>query len=258
MKQTTTSSLAGTRLPGWLAALRALGAADAAGVGRDPLLRVMVLLPLGVALAARWLLPAPLARAGALLGIDLLPFYGPVISYALLLLAPSVCGMVVGFLLLDQRDDRTLLALRVTPLPLAAYLAYRLAAPSLLSLLMTAVALPLSGAAGVGPGEVLLAALAAAPLAPLGALFLAVFAADKVQGFALQKALGVLVVAPLTGALAPLPWGLLAGLAPSLWPAALLWEMQAGGGCAAALLLISLAYQGVLLALLLRRFQRSV
>ncbi|HEU4326355.1 MAG TPA: hypothetical protein VFS21_24655 [Roseiflexaceae bacterium] len=258
MKQTTTSFSPDTRSSHWLAALRALGAADAAGVGRDPLLRVMVLLPLGVALAARWLLPAPLARAGALLGVDLLPFYAPVISYALLLLAPSVCGMVVGFLLLDQRDDRTLLALRVTPLPPAAYLAYRLGAPTLLSLLMTAVALPLSGTAGVGPGGVLLAALAAAPLAPLGALFLAVFAANKVQGFALQKALGVLVVAPLAGALAPLPWGLLAGLAPSLWPAALLWEMQAGGGRAAALFAVGVAHHGALLALLLRRFQRGV
>ncbi|GAB4212374.1 MAG: hypothetical protein OHK0022_48110 [Roseiflexaceae bacterium] len=258
MKQTTTRFAPGASLPRWLAALRALSAADAAGVGRDPLLRVMVLLPLGVALAARWLLPAPLARVSTLLGIDLLPYYAPVISYALLLLTPSICGMVVGFLLLDQRDDRTLLALRVTPLPLAAYLAYRLATPTLLSLLMTMVALPLSGTAGVEPGGVLLAALAAAPLAPLGALFLAVFAANKVQGFALQKALGVLVIAPLAGALAPLPWGLLAGLAPSLWPAALLWEMQAGGGRAAALFGVGLAYQAVLLVLLLRRFQRGV
>ena len=40
-----------------------------------------------------------------------------------LMTAPGIVGMVVGFLLLDERDERTLSALRVTPLSMRRYLA---------------------------------------------------------------------------------------------------------------------------------------
>ena len=144
-------------------------------------------------------------------------------SYVLLLLPPAICGMVVGFILLDQRDDHTLTALRVTPLPLTGYLVYRLAAPMLLGVGMTLIALPLAGLVPLGPLELLGLALAAAPLAPLTALFLAAFAANKVQGFALQKALGLFLIAPFLGTLLPPPWQAVLWLVPTYWPAALLW-----------------------------------
>lgn len=235
---------------------RALSAADALNVGRDTLLRAMVFLPLGLAAAARWVFPPALARLAGLLPFDLLSLYPQLMSYVLLLLAPTICGMVVGFVLLDQRDDHTLAAMQVTPLPLRDYLAYRLTAPMLLSLLMTLAALPLAGLLPLSPLALLGLALAAAPLAPLVALFLAGFAANKVQGFALQKALGVLLLAPYLAALLPGRWELLAGLVPTYWPAALLWGLQAQADYTWALLPIGLAYQAALLAGLLRRFER--
>ena len=41
--------------------------------------------------------------------------YAPYPLAALLLITPVLYGMVIGFLLLDQRDDQTLVALQVTP-----------------------------------------------------------------------------------------------------------------------------------------------
>jgi fluoroquinolone transport system permease protein len=239
-----------------LKALRALSTVDALSVSRDSLLRGMILVPLGLAVASRWLFSPAIAPIGALLRFDLQALYPQLMSYVLLLLAPAICGMVVGFILLDQRDDRTLTALQVTPLPLTSYLAYRLATPMLLSLAMTLIALPLSGMVSLSPIELLLVALAAAPLAPLAALFLGAFAANKVQGFAIQKAMGVFLLAPFIGTLLPMPWQLLTGLVPTYWPAALLWALDAGSAYAWALLPIGLAYQGVLLLGLLRRFKR--
>lgn len=238
--------------------LRALSAADALSVGRDSLLRGMIIVPLALAAATRWVLPGPVQAIGALLGLDLMRFYGPVMGYALLLLAPFVCGLVVGFLLLDQRDDRTLVAIQVSPLPLAGYLAYRLAAPMLLSLVVTLVALPLSGVASISAPALLLCALVAAPLAPLCGLFLASFAANKVQGIALQKALSILVLVPALTFFLPHPWGLLCGIAPSYWPATLIWQAQAGGALPWVEAATGAAYQAVLLALLLRRFNRAM
>jgi fluoroquinolone transport system permease protein len=231
---------------------------DALSVSRDTLLRGMVIVPLMLAIAARWVFPPAIAQAGALLPFDLRPIYPQFMSYVLLLLAPAICGMVVGFTLLDQRDDHTLTALQVTPLPLGIYLAYRLATPMLLSFVMALVALPVSGQANLNFVELVFVSLAAAPLAPIVALFLGGYAANKVQGFALQKALSIFFIAPFVGTLFPMPWKLLTGLVPTYWPSAFLWALQEGASYAWFLLPVGLLYQIVLLAGLLRRFNRIV
>lgn len=235
--------------------LRALGPADARSIVRDALLRWLLLLPLAVALAARWLLPPLLAEVEAWLGLALLPFYRPLMGYVLATLVPVMVGFLVGFLLLDQRDDRTLMALQVTPLSLGGYLAYRLALPIGVSLLATMAVLPVSGLAMLPAGDLLLVALAFAPQAALLALLLASLAQNKVQGFALMKASSVALLPPLLAYFLPAPWPLLLGIVPTVWPARLFWAVQqetAVGG----LLLAALLYQGALLLLLARAFRR--
>ncbi|MGH2370620.1 MAG: hypothetical protein ACRDI2_20785, partial [Chloroflexota bacterium] len=187
---------------------------------------------------------------------DLAAYYPPVMGYALLTIAPVTAGMIVGFLLLDQRDDDTLTALQVTPLPLSGYLTYRLAAPTMLSLAMTAAMLPLAGLTGVGAVPVLLASLTAAPLAPLYALALGGFAENKVQGFALVKAASVVFMAPLLAYFAPPDWHLAFGIVPTYWPGKLYWLAQAGDPGYWLYLPAGLAYQLLLLAALLRRFNQ--
>jgi fluoroquinolone transport system permease protein len=233
-------------------AVRALGAADAASIWRDPLLRGMIVVPLGLALAARALSAEAVGRLAALVGPEAAARYPQFVGYVLLLLPAAICGMVIGVLLLDQRDERTLLALRVTPLPAWGYLAYRLALPMALSVTMTAIGLPLSGAAALTPAT-LLAVVAAAPLGPAMALFLAAFGENKVQGLALQKALGVLLVLPALAEFLPAPWPLLAAALPTYWPALALRE-AAEGVVRPDALLVAMGYQLVLLILLLRRF----
>ena len=71
--------------------------------------------------------------------------------------------MVLGFLLLDQRDDQTLTALQVTPLSLNGYLAYRISLPMLISLVTTLLMVPLAGLGQVNIAAHLAAALCAAP-----------------------------------------------------------------------------------------------
>lgn len=208
--------------------LRALGAIDAGSILADPALRLMAAVPLGVALAVRYLLPLVLVRIGELAAVDLTWLQAPLSGYVVVGMAPLLAGAVVGFLLLDQRDDRTLLALRVTPLPFGAYVAYRLAAPAFAALLATLAAVALAGGLGLAPLGALLAALAAAPLAPVAALALAAFARNKVQGFALVKAASVLLAAPL-GALFLAPqWHAPLLFLPTYLVARAVWALQAG------------------------------
>jgi fluoroquinolone transport system permease protein len=245
------------RLRYGLRAARALGPIDALSVRRDALLRWVLVLPLLVAVAARLVLPGFLARAGESLQRDLLGLYAPLVGVELLLFAPALAGMVAGFLLLDQRDDRTLTALQVTPLPLTWYLAFRLAAPVALSVALTLVTFPLAGITQLGAG-VLLVAVAAAPLAPLMALALGAFAGNKVQGFALVKGLGVVLPAPLLAYFVDAPWTAALAVVPTYWPARLYWALLDSAPQAWLFLAGGLVYQAVLLALLLRRFDAAL
>jgi pimeloyl-ACP methyl ester carboxylesterase len=126
-------------------AWRALAAADSQILWRDPLLGWVLLLPLGVALMLRVLIP-PITDALADNGFRLERFY-PLIMSGYLMTAPGIVGMVVGFMLLDERDARTLSALRVSPLSIRAYLGYRLTGPLIVGTLTTLVAYPLAGLA---------------------------------------------------------------------------------------------------------------
>src|SRR5690606_27817765 len=120
-----------------LSILQSLGPIDAKNIRRDELLRWIIFAPVVMALLVRFLFPIVLVRAGEILQFDLMPYYEPVTSFMIILLTPYLAGLVIGFLLLDQRDDGTLTALQVTPLSLNGYLLYRLTMPMLLSIVMT-------------------------------------------------------------------------------------------------------------------------
>ena len=236
-------------------ALRALGPIDLRSVRRDALLRWIGLYPLLIALMSRWGVPALAAQLADQYELDLIPYYGLLMSFMLELM-PLLSGMVVGFLLLDQRDDQTLTALQVTPLTLNGYLVYRISAPILLSVLTTLMVFPIMGLVAISPIALVWLALGAAPLAPIYALFLASFAENKVQGFALVKAAGVVMIPPAVAYFIHSNWQLAFGLIPTYWPAKAFWSLQAGDANYWLYLLAGLVYQSVLLALLLRRFNQ--
>ena len=237
--------------------LRALGPIDVKNVSRDPLLRWLVFYPLLITSLIRWGVPWLTARLLAQFQFDLAPYY-PLLMSFVLVMTPMLAGIVIGFLLLDQRDDQTLTALQVTPLTLNGYLLYRLSVPIGLSLVTTLLVLPLAGLIELGVGSLGLAALSAAPLAPFYALLLAAFAANKVQGFALTKALGVLLVPPVLAYFIPTPWQWIFGLDPLYWPAKLLWMLHAGEPGYWLYLAAGWLYQFWWLLILLRRFNKAM
>lgn len=238
-----------------VAIVRALGPMDAQSVRRDSMSRWMMLLPLGLAILVR-LTIAPLeARLQEVFQFDLRPYH-TLIASTFLILVPQLFGMVIGFLLLDQRDDRTLTALRVTPMSLGGYLAYRVIVPLLLSAIVLLLVLPLVGLVEIAFLPLLMSVLATSILTPLFALFLAAFAANKVQGFALVKGLGIILMPGFVAYFVPFPWQWALSLSPVYWPLKMFWEIQANMPNAWLYGLVGLAYHSLLLLLLLRRFQQ--
>ena len=107
-------------MPTATAVIRALGPIDVKSVARDSMLRWMIGTPIVLALVFRWGVPAFDGWFGERYDFDLTPYY-PLLCSFLVLMIPTLMGSVVGFLLLDQRDDRTLTALQVTPLTAQGY-----------------------------------------------------------------------------------------------------------------------------------------
>jgi fluoroquinolone transport system permease protein len=193
---------------------------------RDPLLAWVVLLPLGLALLLRILIPA-IGTALDRTGFDLAPFH-PLIMSGYLMTAPGIVGMVVGFLLLDERDGRTLSALRVTPRSMRAYLAYRVTGPLIIGTLATLIGYPLVGLTPLPVRVLVPIATVAALSAPTLALILPIAAPNKVAGFAVVKVMNVISLLPIVAYFIPGPVQLAAGVLPTFWPMRALWAAAAG------------------------------
>lgn len=235
-----------------------LGTIEWKQIRRDPMLRWMMLMPLVLALAARGVIPTLFERIAAALPFPLMTYYPAIMGFVLSSLGPSMLGYVIGFLLLDQRDDGTLTALLVTPLSLARYLAYRLAWPMLGSIIMTVITMPLSGLVHLNGLELVLVGVSAAANAPLFALTLATFASNKVQGMALMKMSSVVTFPPLVTFFLPQTWQWPFILFPTFWQARFFWGVSNDAGISVLFPLASIAYQMLLLLVLFRLFYRRI
>jgi fluoroquinolone transport system permease protein len=237
-------------------ALRSLGAIDLRSIARDPLLRWIVLVTPALALLVRFALPSIAEFVRSRFTLDLLAF-SPLIASFLPLTAAGLVGTVVGFLLLDQRDDGTLPALLVTPLSLSHYLAYRLSALLFAAIGLGAIMVPLAGFSETTTLQVVLSAITAAPLAPIYALFLASFAANKVQGFAIVKALGIVGIPCILAYFVQDPWSYAFAPLPHYWSLKVFWLFAEGRvGFAVLTAVAGIGWQALLLLALLRRFAR--
>ena len=244
-------------MPTVIAAVRALGLIDLKSVARDSMLRWLIGVPIVIALVFRWGVPALKPWLGERYGFDLTLYY-PLLTSFLVLMVPTLLGSVVGFLLLDQRDDRTLSALQVTPLTVGEYLAYRTAVPMVASVPVMMASIVVSDLVSMGVMPMLAAAVAAAPAAPLYALFVAAFATNKVQGFALMKGAGVLTWPPIAAWFVSSPWQVAFGIDPLYWPLKLFWMLEANEARVWLYFIAGLSYQSLLIAILLGRFKRVI
>jgi fluoroquinolone transport system permease protein len=128
-----------------------------------------------------------------------------------------------------------------------------------LSLVFGAVMAPLAGLTDTTPIQVMVSAATAAPLAPIYALVLDSFAANKVQGFVLAKAVGVVFVPCVIAYFVTGPWQNAFGLVPHYWALKVFWLFDAGApGPALAHALVGVAWQAALLMVLVRRFSHVV
>jgi fluoroquinolone transport system permease protein len=245
------------RLPGGTPATRAivaLGRNDLRTVQRDSML-MMVLIGPFIYASFLWLLPGLTAYVARRWAFDLVPYHSAIISAFCVLGPPTLIGAVLALQLLDERDQHTLSALRVTPLPPLALPAYRAAVATVLASVVMIASLAVTGQV---PARVLASSVPLAPvaglLAPIVGLMMSTIGRNKIEGLAVMRVIGLAV---FTLPLIPFffldsPWQLAFGILPPYWPVRAFWSAM-DGGTFWPYVLGGLAYNAAVTAVLLRR-----
>lgn len=189
-------------------------AADLRKVLREPFFWFIMIAPILLAWGLREFLPY---ATGEYQNFDL-PQYYPLILALLILTAPLYYGMVLGLQVLEEKDEKVLLAVAVTPLQLHRYLAARIAMFTLISIPLIVLVHEIIDVIEIGMGRLIWVALAASLNTPLMTLLLAAFAKNQLEGFVMVKGLGFIILFPLAMFFVPAPWHLLCSVLPTYWP----------------------------------------
>ena len=206
-------------------ALAAFGRNDLRGTYRDPLLVMIVVAPVIWTTGVAVLTPLFTDMLAARYDFDLVPYYPLVLTAFLLLTSIIIVGGLGAFLVLDEVDAGTLTALRVTPVPLSTFFAYRAATVMVVTTVYVVATMSFSGilAPGLIPALIPIGLLAGLS-AVVTLLLIVAVASNKIQGLAMVRALGMLIAGlPCLPWFIDSAWNLAFGVLPPYWAAKAFW-----------------------------------
>ena len=208
-----------------MGAVTAFGRNDIRGTYRDPLLWMVVAAPVIWTTAVALLTPLFAAMLAERHEFDLVPYYPLVLTAFLLLTSIIIVGAIASFLILDEVDAGTLMALRVTPVPLSTLFAYRAGTVMVLTTVYVVATLSFSGILEPGLVPALIPIGLVAGLSAIVTLLLIVaVASNKIQGIAMVRALGMLIAGlPCLPWFIDSGWNLAFGVLPPYWAAKAFW-----------------------------------
>ena len=199
---------------------------------RDKMTLLLLVYPLLIILAGAYLIPALLENYASGEGTQTTGI--TVIIIVLASIAPFITAAMLGFNLLDHRDENTLNTIRVTPLSLKGYIVFKGVYGYTLSVFASFFSLfgvkHLSGEGYTLGGvnlwdsfvwsDMLVFALVASLFTPLFALALGALAKNKIEGFAYMKSSGLFIMAPVLAVLSSMQdyKQYILGIVPIFWP----------------------------------------
>lgn len=238
-----------------------LGRNDAKLIGRDSFLIFMFVFAAIIAFVLRLGMPALnsyLAETGVMPGetikISFSDVYPMLVAYMALYTGALLVGTVFGFVLLDEKDQNTLKAMLVTPVPLSKYIMYRVGLSAVFAFVIILGMVLIINQALLPLWQMILFAVAGALAAPIVTLFFAVLAENKVQGFAYSKFGGISGWFIMVGWFIPQPWQWICGIFPPFWVAKAYWLALDGSGWWWIVLLVGIGWELGLIGWFIRRF----
>ncbi|MFV1988474.1 MAG: hypothetical protein ACC682_14430 [Gemmatimonadota bacterium] len=209
--------------------VRALARNDVRLVGRDRFVVGLGVYIVAMSLVLRFVLPGITESLMDGRGFDLTPYYSLLTSYVSVFLGGLLGGMVFGFTLLEAREDGTIRAVLVSPLPLERYVGYRIGAAYVFCAVIIPLQALLVGVAVPPAGALVAISLVGALTGPAWAFINATYADNKVSAFALMKALGGSGLIVIGAFFLDEPLQLVAGIFPPYWVVKAYWVAVEGG-----------------------------
>jgi hypothetical protein len=194
--------------------LSTLLVSEAKSTVRDEILLIITCVPIILTLLVRF--GEPPLRGLLTEYLDLSRHHLTILA-VLASMTPMMFGWLIGFKLLDDRDEHTLSAIAVTPLTKQGYIVYRTALVLVLSAFLNTTLIPLTGLTGITLGRLIPISIMAAFEAPIMALVLAAFAGNKVEGLAVAKFMGIFSAVPVLPLYIDSPFVYAAGIVPFFW-----------------------------------------
>lgn len=232
---------------------------------RDNFLILMAFITILIAVLVRYLLPwadATLIEKGympsASIPFALNEIYPMVVTFSALYNGGIISGMMAGFLLLDEKDEGTLTALIVTPVPLHHYTLYRFGLAAIFSAVMMFIMLQIIGIALLPAWQLILFCLSGSLVSTIVALFLVLSAQNKVQGFAMGKFTSVAGFIIMVGWFVPETWQWILAIFPPFLVHKAYWLALEGNNMWWLTLALGTLIQILAIYLMSKKFSQSV
>ena len=232
-------------------------------IGRDGILLVLLSFSLYIALVLRFGLPwanSYLAGSGLLpneiVGQNLEHFYPIIVVFMTVFTGALLIGGIFAFLLLDEKDDNTLEAMMVTPVPLSHYMQYYVLVSAVLSFFTVVLMLLVVNQVLLPGWQLLLISVGASLTAPIMMLFLLNVAENKIQGMSYSKFFSLAGFTIMASWFIPEPYQFLFGLFPPFWISKAYWLALENNYWWSGTLLLGIILQSVLIYWLIKRFTK--
>lgn len=200
---------------------------------RDPMTAFMIVYPLFFGLIIRYVLPAIGENSGFVPEA-----YADFILAAAVLVTPLAYGALVAFSILDDRDDHILTAINVSPLSVNKFLAFRMAMATFLAFVATIFVIWFANITDVSLKIMTSIALLNCLSAPMVGFFINAFATNKIEGFAVMKGFGMIIILPVVSLIFTDIKEFIFALIPGFWPAKAISVAIRGEG------ILNLSYHG--------------
>lgn len=159
---------------------------------RDPMMIFLIAYPIILALIVRIGVPYTEDK----FHFSLLPYYHIIIA-ALLLLTAAVTGGVIGFSILDDRDDKVLYAIDVSPVSFNLFMGFKFMMSFALTYISSILAVLIVDIGEIPLYALLLVTATTSLFSIVSAMFVNFFATNKVEGFAMMKAGAIIIIFPI-------------------------------------------------------------
>ena len=186
--------------------------------------------------------------------VDLTAYYPLIASYLALTVAGVTAGVLGGLLLLESREERTLDALKVSPMPVTRLVTYEAAFIYVATVLLIVLLSTIIGVGSPPPLTTVVIGLAGGAFGPVIAVWVAGVASDKVEAFAMLKIVGVVAIAPIAAWWLPEPLQWLSVIIPPYAACKAWWLASAGEAGWGIWVLIGFALNALILVGLIRRW----